>query len=176
MKGESAKRAAMRPWRDQQRADVIERSGGLCEFEIAYVGVVSGETHVHAFGRPPERIVEWEPAEFVPVNGVSVPVPRTAWARCGALAEGYGSGLAHIYRRWKNGFHETDDGFPLAMHPLAVIAACGNCHRTFDARVQHGEVRVPAAALAKAKALIEHTLRQARERGEAGIDPGLADV
>lgn len=171
MKGESAKRAAMRPWRDQQRAAVIERSSGLCEFEKAFIGVPLGETHVHEFGNPRERIVEWDVE--IDTFGKGVPI---AWARCGARAEGPGSGLAHIYRRFKNGVHPTDDGPPIMFHELAVLCACGPCHRTFDDRVQHGEVRVPAAALAKAKALIEHTLRQARERGEAAIDPGLVDV
>lgn len=145
-------------WKALQKIVVVDRSGGRCEFEVAVPGLTPGETHYAG------QRISWE--------------ADIAWVRCNGPAQGPGSGLCHIFRRWKNGMHPTDDGPPLKFHAYAVLAGCGLCHRRFDVddRGLEHRVRVPALARTKAKLIIEHTLEAARSRGEAGIDPGLAHV
>jgi hypothetical protein len=134
-----------------QRAFVVDRSDGLCEFEVAYVALL-GETH-----RGRYRIVERDS------TGV-------AWVRCGEPA----IHAAHIFRRWKCGALPTDDGPPLKYHSLVVLAACHDCHVAFDSRQHDDRVRPPAEAAAKARALIAHTIRAAIERYEATVMPDLS--
>lgn len=143
-------------WKALQRIDVLQRSQGLCEFERAVYGLQRGETH-HCGER-----VAWEGA--------------AAWSRCGKPASGFGAGLAHIHRRHKLGTNETDDGIPLVLHPLVVLAACGPCHQLFDGRQHRGEVRVPAEMLKKASMLVDHVLAQAAIRSKAVVRVGLTNV
>jgi hypothetical protein len=146
----SDKRFGMAKWKALQRLDLAERSGGQCEFEVLYLDVTPGETHIHpAFG-PRERIVSR--------------AGKNAWARCSETRDLV---PAHVFRRWKNGLHETADGPPLMFHVDAVIAGCPTCHANFDSRLHPDEVRIPAARVAAARRIIEETLAAARARGEA---------
>lgn len=155
-------------------AEVADRSDGRCEFERLYRGIIGGSTHVATIPGPRlERIVEWD-AGIVDPERSAARSSFNAWARCGAPVRDLGAGCAHIFRRWKCGATETDDGIPLKWHPLVVLAGCADCHPKFDSRQYDDRVRPPAEAAAKAKALIEHTLAAARERGEAGVDVDLS--
>lgn len=154
-------------WKALQKIDVLDRSGGMCEFERAFYGLPLGETHVNG-----QRIIEW----LITDEAYPEETVTKAWARCGARAEGPGSGLAHIHRRHKLGTNETDDGIPLVLHPLVVLAACGNCHRNFDGRQHRGDVRAPAEALKKASMLVDHVLANAAKKSKAVVRVGLTNV
>lgn len=133
-----------------QRMAVFERADFQCEFERAVRGLIAGETHFEN-----QRVVEWRADEDI------------AWVRCANLPVH----TAHIFRRWKCGMHPTDDGIPLKFHPLVAVAGCYEHHSQFDSRAYNDIVRVPAVLLEAARRLINHTLEQARARGE-----GVAEV
>lgn len=137
-----------------QRIAVLDRSGGRCEFEIAVVGLLRGETHHEG-----ERIVER--------------VDDLAWVRCGSARD---IETAHVVRKWKCGDIETDDGVALKWHPLVAVSGCQRHHRMFDARLYRGEVRLPADRAEAARRLILHTLAAARARGEAAVDVDLTHL
>lgn len=131
-----------------QRFAVLERDEFSCRFEIAVTGLLENETH-----RDGSRILEWD--------------GDVAWSRCGSSKD---LQTAHVFRRWKCGEHETDDGIPLKWHPLVAIAGCRTCHFRFDHHV--AGVRAPADAVEDATALIEHTLATAKAslQGVAHVD------
>jgi cytochrome c553 len=58
----------------------------------------------------------------------------------------------------------------LKYHPIVAIAGCYDCHTRYDSR-QDDRVRAPELAMAKAEALINHTLAAAEARGEAVVWP-----
>jgi hypothetical protein len=142
----------MEQWRLEQRQIIIERSGGVCEFEYAVAGLMPGSTH---YGGQP--IVEC--------------AGDICWVRC---SETRGLAVAHLPRRWKCGIVRTDDGIPLIFHPDVAVAACWPHHAAYDSRLHRDAVRAPEWAKDKARKIIVTTLAVARARGEVAVDVGLS--
>lgn len=136
-----------------QRFHCMDRDEGRCRFEVAVAGLPLGESH---YGT--DRIVEWD--------------GDVAWTRCGSTER---LQCAHIFRKHKLSETLTDDLIPLRYHPMVAIMGCERHHRLFDLRGDKSWLRPPADMVRCAKALIEHTHAQARERGEFIVSVDLTE-
>jgi hypothetical protein len=154
VKQRSTKRIGMEPWRIRQREAIAERSGGVCEFEMAVLGVMRGETHYLS-----RRIIERD--------------GDAAWVRC---AESRGLKIAHLPRRHKCGEIPTAAGFPLFLHPDVAIAGCDLHHVMYDSRLQRLFVRAPQDRILAARTIIETTLAEHSLNAKAAVGVDLSHL